>query len=449
MSAAPSALAYPGRNQIGIIAWFFKALSGLLQVPEYVFLAALTAMLFSPPDLQRFPADRVVFLLLLAVATVRLLLRCDRVKMHSASWPIFGLLLLGIWGALGQPYDAKAWSVLAAQWIVPVTMFHLGASIFRTADSQRKLEWFSIAVLLYLALTSGLWLLHLEALILPQWILNESVGIHFDRARGPFLQAVANGVCLNVLAIVALHAWDRQPATYPHGSRFPKRGALAALLLVVTPLALLATKTRAVWLAASFSAALLILFARGRRSRRAALGLVLVAAVAGSLAWVLQSRPGELTERLQERSPVEFRLDMYRAGWQMFTEKPLLGWGSDANIQPEIERRLSSFHPEYYIFHNTFLQLAVQYGVVGVLLYAWLLVVLFRLGSGANFRQTALACPFGAGFGLMWRIMLCVYLLNASVVVMSYQFLNGYMFTIAGILAAQQKSCGAETGGQL
>lgn len=447
MSAAPSALAYSGRNQIGIIAWFFKALSGILQVPEYVFFAALTAMLFSPPDLQRFPVDRVVFLLLLAVATLRLLLRCDRVEMHSASWPMFGLLLLGIWGALAQPYDPKAWSVLAAQSLVPVTMFHLGASIFRTADSQRKLEWFSIAVLLYLALTSGLWLLHLGALILPQWILNESVGIHFDRARGPFLQAVANGVCLNVLAIVALHAWDRQPAT--HSSRFTKRGALAALLLVVTPLALLATKTRAVWLAASFSAALLILFARGRRSRRAALALVLVAAVAGSFAWLLQSRPGELTERLQERSPVEFRLDMYRAGWQMFTEKPLLGWGSAANIQPEIERRLSSFHPEYYIFHNTYLQLAVQHGVAGVLLYAWLFIVFFRLGSGANFHQTPRERPFGPGFGLMWRIMLCVYLLNASVVVMSYQFLNGYLFTMAGILAAQQKNLTDKFGGQM
>jgi O-antigen ligase len=151
---------------------------------------------------------------------------------------------------------------------------------------------------------------------------------------------------------------------------------------------------------------------------------------------LLRPRTGGLQGRLEDRSPIEFRLEMYRAGWQMFAEKPLLGWGSDMNIQPEIERRISSFHPEYYIFHNTYLQLAIQYGAIGVLLYAWVFVVFFRLG--ARSKSVPHECPFGPDFGLMWRIMLCVYLLNASAVVMNYQFLNGYMFTIAGILAAQQ-----------
>ena len=63
-----------------------------------------------------------------------------------------------------------------------------------------------------------------------------------------------------------------------------------------------------------------------------------------------------------DRSPVDFRTEMYHAGWQMFTEKPALGWGNDLKIQQEVEKRVSSFHPEYYIFHNTFLELAVQRG---------------------------------------------------------------------------------------
>lgn len=440
MNAAAVALGQPARGAVWAISAPLKAFHVILNVPECVFLAALAAMLFSPPDLQAWPVDRVTFALLIAVAAVRFLLRCDRVTMHSASWPMLGLLLLGLWGTLGEPYDPKAWSVLAAQWIVPVTLFHLAGRIFSGPESQRKLEWFSIGVLLYLSVTAVLWLLDLPSLIVPRFILDESIGIHFDRARGPFLQAVANGVCLNILAIVALNAWDRQPVRGPHAARFPSYGALAALLVVITPVALLATNTRAVWLSAGVSAALLILFASGRRSRIAALALVLAAAVAVSFAWLSQTQPGELAERLQERSPVEFRLEMYRAGWQMFTEKPLLGWGSDFNIQPEIEKRLSSFHPEYYILHNTYLQLAVQHGVIGVLLYVWLFILLFRLGSRASCSPTERECLFGPGFGLMWRIMLCVYLLNASVVVMNYQFLNGYMFMIAGILASQQKA---------
>lgn len=438
MNAAVVVLGHPARGAIWTISWAVKTLQAVVNLPEYVFLAALTAMLFSPPDVQTFPVDRVALLLLVVVACFRFLLRCDRLCSYGATWPMLALLLLGLLGTISQPYDAKAWSILAAQWIVPVVMFHLGGTIFSTPESQRKFEWFSIAVLLYLSLTAVCWLLHLEAFIFPRFIADESVGIHFDRARGPFLQAVANGVCLNVLAIVALHAWDRQRPRGLRTSRFPKRGALVALLMIITPVALLATKTRAVWMAAVASAALLILFGRGRHSRIAALALVLIAAVVISLAWLLQARSWELSERLQERSPIEFRLDMYRAGWQMFTERPLLGWGSDANIQPEIEKRLSSFHPEYYIFHNTYLQLAVQHGTVGVVLYIWLFVVLFRLGAPPNCGSTEREYPFGPGFRLMWRIMLCVYLLNASVVVMNYQFLNGYLFTIAGILASQQ-----------
>lgn len=448
MNAAAVALGGPARGGIWAISTLLKWVHAILNVPEYVFLAALAAMLFSPPDLQTWPVDRIAFVLLVAVAAVRFLLRCDRVTMHSASWPMLGLLLLGLWGTLGEPYDPKAWSVLAAQWIVPVTMFHLAGSIFRSTESQRKLEWFSIAVLLYLSVIAVLWLLDFQSLIVPRFIVDESIGIHIDRARGPFLQAVANGVCLNVLAMIALHAWDRQAPRAPRTARFTKRGVLPAFLLVITPLALLATKTRAVWIAASVSAALLMLFAHGRRSRVAVLAITLIAAVVILFAWRLQNRPLELAERLQERSPVEFRLEMYRGGWQMFTERPLLGWGSEADIQPEIEKRVSSFHPEYYIFHNTYLQLAVQHGVIGVLLYVSLFIVLFRLGSRASCSPTERECPFGSGFRLMWRIMLCVYLLNASVVVMNYQFLNGYMFTIAGILAAQQKSCGGENGGQ-
>ena len=36
--------------------------------------------------------------------------------------------------------------------------------------------------------------------------------------------------------------------------------------------------------------------------------------------------------------------------------------------------------------------------------------------------------------------MLGVYLFNASAVVMNYQFVNGFLFTIAGILAAQNSA---------
>jgi hypothetical protein len=42
-------------------------------------------------------------------------------------------------------------------------------------------------------------------------------------------------------------------------------------------------------------------------------------------------------------------------------------------------------------------------------------------------------------FHAMWPVLLGVYWVNAAVVVMNYQFVNGLLFTMAGMLAAQQR----------
>jgi hypothetical protein len=42
-------------------------------------------------------------------------------------------------------------------------------------------------------------------------------------------------------------------------------------------------------------------------------------------------------------------------------------------------------------------------------------------------------------FHLLWPIFLGVYWVNALVVVMNYQFVNGLLFTMAGMLAAQRR----------
>jgi O-antigen ligase len=424
--SASIALARAGEIPSYPVAGLLKLFHAVLASPQLLFLVALSTMLFRPPDLKAFPIDRIAFALLVCVMAARGLLRRDGLKLYATTCPMLGLLLLGLGAVLNEPYNTQAWSVLAAKWIVPFVLFHFAGLVFTRGEDRRNLETFSLAVLCYLSLMAVFFLIGAKSFIFPRFILDEGMGIHAERARGPFLQAVANGVCLLTFAIVVLHSFERGRL----------RGVLAGILLVSTPLALLATKTRAVWLAAGVSILSIAFFIKGRaRIVSVSLGLTAIAVLAA--ATLLQSNWDEWKQRFVDSSPVEFRLEMYRAGWQMFTEKPLFGWGGDTLVQPELERRVSGFRADYYIFHNTYLELAVQRGVIGLALYAWLIFTLFRLGApGSNQEPTQF---LGSGFGTMWRILLCAYLINASSVVMNYQFVNGYIFTIAGILAAQQR----------
>ena len=414
-----------------LVASSYCPLHALMAVPSLLFLISLTAMLFRPPDLPVYGLDRVAFLLLILVVVLRVFALGQPIRTSGlVTWPLLGLLLLSLVGALARPYEAQTWSVLAAKWLVPFALYHLAAFVFADAPSLKTLEVFGWIVLGYLSLIAVLFLFDAKSLIFPRFILDENLGIHTDRARGPFLQAVANGVTLNLLALLALDSFRR--------GRLPR--IVALVLGVMVPLAIIATKTRAVWLSFAWSILALVFFSPSRRVRNACLALLLAG---GTSVCTILATAGDyesLSDRLQETSPVEFRLALYRAGWEMFLEKPLMGWAA-RDIQAELDTRIREFHQEAFYFHNTFLETTVAYGLVGLGLYLWLLIDLFRLGRkhwAANSPDTAIPL-LDDGFRSLWPILVCVYVFNACFVVMNYQFVNGFFFTVAGILAAPRR----------
>ena len=86
------------------------------------------------------------------------------------------------------------------------------------------------------------------------------------------------------------------------------------------------------------------------------------------------------------------------------------------------------------------LEIAVEHGSLGLALYAWMVFDLFRLGR----KRVASAAPpegmfLDEQFREIWPVLVAVYLINASLVVMNYQFVNGLLFTLAGMLASQNR----------
>jgi putative inorganic carbon (HCO3(-)) transporter len=403
-------------------------LHALIAWPALLFLAALTAMLFRHPDVRFYEIDRVAFVLLTIGVVARALIRKRRlVFFDRVLWPMLALTLLALLSLLNQPFDTESYSLLAAKFIVPFTMFHLAQLVFTTEKRFRQFEVFALVILAYLSFTSIAFLIGSRSLIFPRFILDQSLGFHADRARGPLLQAVANGVSLNLLALVALHAYLRRAFA----------GLKALVLLASVPVAIFATMTRAVWLSFAGTLIALILLANNRTVRRAAIALVLFAAAGLALAAGSGAFGGAFGDRLLERGPLDYRQAVYAGGWQMFLDRPLFGWGFH-RMPAELPHYVSGYRESVLYPHNTFLELLVEHGILGLGLYLWLMFELWRLRCGPiplNEKSGFLDLEFHR----FWPVLLAVYWLNAFVVVMSYQFVNGLLFTMAGMLAAQRR----------
>ena len=392
--------------------------------PSILYVAAMTVFLFRPPDLFSFYADRVAFGVLVFFVALRTMALREKIPFFAGiTVPMLGLAALAVLRALREPYDVQLWSIVASKFIVPFVLFHIAVLVFRGPSQRRHFEIFVALALAYLIFISIAFLFDTRSLIFPRFILDESIGFHPDRARGPFLQAVANGVSLNLLGILVLVLAQK-------GRKF------IWLLWIALPVAILATMTRAVWI--SFAVSALVLgFRMIRRRLLAAVVLAVVAGLLGGIAigFSNHSLQDALSDRTSERGPVQARMAVYTAGWAMFMERPLAGWPA-GRMYAELGRRMEGYHLRIFYVHNTYLALLVEFGLPGLALYAILFFNLFRLTRKGALNESSSV----AALRKAWPILLSVYLINAFFVDMTYQFVIGLLFTVAGMLCVPEES---------
>jgi O-antigen ligase len=394
-----------------------------LAFPSILYVAAMTVFLFRPPDLFSFYADRIAFLILLFFVALRALAMRDSIPfLAGISLPMFALTSLAVFRALRDPFNPQLWSIIAGKYMVPFALFHVAVLVFRSARQRRHFEIFVFCALAYLIFIAVAFLADQRSLIFPRFILDDSLGFHSDRARGPFLQAVANGMSLNLLGIVAI-------------AFAQKRKLMVYLLWFALPFAILATMTRAVWISFALSSFLLAFRLVARKmlliSALLAVGGLLVGLSLGFSNYSLKT---SILERTSERGPIEARMAVYDAGWSMFLERPLTGWAA-AGMYSELARRMEGYHLRSFYVHNTYLALLVEFGLPGLILYGILFVNLFRL----SFHGRPAEHGTVAALRRAWPLLLAVYLFNAFFVDMVYQFVIGLMFTVAGMLCANEE----------
>jgi O-antigen ligase len=188
---------------------------------------------------------------------------------------------------------------------------------------------------------------------------------------------------------------------------FPVR-LMAIYFLAVSAPVLYWTQSRSGWLGMMGGVGLTLLLLAWRKSRAwllmALVALPLLAAAIGWTAWetlpAVRERLGAVLENPEEASGI--RLQMWRDAPAMFLDRPATGFGGGSFVwaYPPYQRHVRQ-HLTWDFPHNEYIQMALEYGAVGLgLALAGLMAIGWGLACGvlrARSREGALLLAGAAG----------------------------------------------------
>ena len=363
------------------------------------------------------------------------------------------LMLLGFFGLLVVNTFTHEWNRrgpdqvpiiphLIEGYVIPLVLYWIAR---RTTLHQREVHYFYALFALfgiYLSLTAICEIAGAWSLVFPKVIGDPTRGIHFGRARGPFLQSVRLGLYLLVglaavwIPLVWRGVWGRM-------------GQLCGLCLAPLFLvALLLTYTRSIWLGTALATIVLCtLTLHGKLRRLAVLGLVggalamLTIVGHGFVAFEREYGAAETQESTQMRAVFAY------VSWLMFQEKPIAGYGFGHyphENRPFLNDRQTEMYLgsiRGYIHHNTFLSLLVELGIFGFLLYVAVLLSWWRQAWWLwRDRQ---APTWMRGQSLMLLLFLPHFALQMLFHDVTYSPLeNGLLYLLAGLTSGMASSRG-------
>jgi len=366
--------------------------------------------------------DRVVLVFGIAVAAVRGIR--DGQRRLRVSGVHLLLLAIGVYGLLSALWANRlvnnaGFGLLDYLGLIPFGLFFVAPAVFHGKRERAILMGTLVVVGLYLGVTSVLETTGPSSLIFPSYIANPNVGIHYGRARGPFVEAAGNGLAMYgcaVVAAIALATWKR--------ARW-----LALLALATCVFGIIYCLTRQVWLAAALGTIVGMLSRPGLRAW-------LIPAVAGTVIVIgsaLAVIPG-LSQRAEGRvnaeRPVWDRLNSDAAALRMIEQRPLLGFGwytfgeQSLNYYEQAPDRPVTTVGR---IHNVFLSYATELGVP--LLFAWVIAIGIALMGGLRRRGPPDLDLWRSGlvaFAVAWAVV-------ANFTPMGYAFVHSLLWLWAGM----------------
>lgn len=321
------------------------------------------------------------------------------------------------------------YSLLFNTYIAPFSVFVIAKDFIQDENKVRKLFTFLSVILLYLSLTAIFEHFRLNAFVFPRDIMNPNLGIHFGRARGPFLQAAINGTVMGILCITNLY----MVFNARRGFRL-----FFIVIAVISPLAVFFTYTRAAWL--GLVASFIFISFLNPRFRKYIWGLIFLGAIITVPLHAKVLDIDKVVARSSSMSPIYDRINLYYTYFNMIKDRPLLGFGfaNFSNYSHEYFSTMRRENPYQFVIpeiHDSFMGVLVELGLTGFLIFMSILAVVFSK-SIYLYRHSVPDGFLGRGIVVVFWGVAIIYLVNALFIDMKFhQFQNALFYMIAGIIS--------------
>ena len=362
----------------------------------------------------------------------------DRIVRREAT-PVFNreigvAIALVTWAVLTVPLSywvGGSIEILTDQYLKAVVFFWLVGTLATTAHRMRTLAWTLVLCSIPLALTG------IKNYFAGELLSTSVPGLKriYGYMGGSGLAANPNDLALMLNLIIPIAA-----ALALDSRRFGAR-AVAASAALVSIAAVVLTFSRAGFLTLATTGVMLFVVLIRRKSPGAA-GLLLLVALAAPV-----MMPAGYTDRLSTITNIESdRTGSAQGRWQDFIVaaevvimNPVIGVGIGNDMIALNQQRGED---TWRSVHNAYLQYAVDLGLPGLFLFAWLHVLCFKTARAVERRaakEPALQHLAYLAAGI--QISLAAFFVAAMFHPIAYQF---YFFTIAGLAVALKNSCRAE-----
>ena len=376
------------------------------------------------------------YALLILIAGLLLRMALARVRLWSASalvivgFVAYGLLDTAVMGLLTR--YTFAWYMRTFG--LPMLMFLLLAQHGFGLREFRALARSLLVLGVYMALVSIAERVGWYDFIVPSWISApppDASGpslasvLYPGRSGGVLMQPAWNGLALSLILCLSILSVRLSTA---------KRRWVGGVVGLFCLIGIFLSYTRASWLACAFASLVLLWRPSATRAKTVLKRFGVVAASALLIATLALLPDTTARQRIADSGTVVFRFNLWEAGAGMVADRPLFGsgFGSFGENIADYQQDMTVGAPTNFSAspsHNTVLNVLVELGLIGMVLYVGALVVML-LWARAAARQR-----WGSEGAVWATVFFGVYLIQAQFAFAHEPTTNQIFFGVLGAVA--------------